>query len=818
MNGEFPVLTANRFAQIIGAQVVTMPHPEADIDGVLIDTRNPGSARNHVFFAINGLNHDGHAHLDAAVKKGCTTLVVEQLNYQIEGVNCLQVSSSQLALQSLGAYCRQQFTGKVAAICGSNGKTTVKDWAWELLTDSFPIYKSPGSFNSQIGVPLSLWYLSNQYDAALIEAGISLPGEMERLEKIVQPDFVVYTHIGDAHGANFPDEISKLSEKGVMTRSASQVLLNGNQPEIHSGLLKQANPNAEFLTYGVSCKADFSIHVDEDGQVIWEVKDESYLLSFFSGESEDLENLSAALAVAVCMGGSPRDLAEAVPGLRSVEMRMEIREGAFQRTLINDVWSNDISSLRRALQQLWHFRERGPLYLVYTPYAFPDREGNMIPAELLGEVLGDWLTGLWGVGELFAPLREHFPEKVNCFNSVEELIPHTRNLPHGAVVLIKGARSYRMERVLRSLEAYTHSAQLHINLHAAGQNLRFYRSRYSPTMRWMVLLKAAGYGAGEVELAQAMQSAGVDYLAVATADEGVRLRRAGIQLPILVLNPSAGQFEELKEFNLEPGLYSLTLLRVWLSGSSSASLPFHVKLNTGMNRLGIDSPDWREVLSLLNPLPKGQLRSVYSHFAASDDSEADEFSRLQLSRLNEFVARYKSETGNTVLTHISNSGAIQRGWVGDCTMVRLGIGLYGISVRPEDRPFLKEVLSLTTSILQIRDLPRGAQIGYGVAQKLDKDARIGILALGYADGYKRNLGFGKGKILVHGKLCPTVGAVSMDLLAVDLTLVPEAREGDTALVFGADYSIQNMAIQAETIPYEIMTGLGRRLPRIFTRE
>jgi Alr-MurF fusion protein len=815
-------LNAKDLARILRAENCRLPFPDAPIQGILFDTREPGFAGHFVFFAIQGLNHDGHTYIDAAIEKGCSTIVVEKPGLELPDVNIIEVTSSQFALQELGWYCRRNFSGLLAALAGSNGKTTIKDWAWELLISTVPTYKSPGSYNSQIGVPLSLWFLNNRYKVALIETGASLPGEIERLEGVVLPDLVLYTHIGDAHDSNYTSHSSKVEELGRLASRAKVLILNAGQPYTHEILLSRASHSARVVLYGFnnegSESSDYSVFTAANGELQWRCKGHFYPITFFSRESEDIENLSAALALAIECGGEPEFVVKAISGLRPVEMRMEIREGAYQRTLINDVWCNDITSLKRALQQLWQFRERGPLYLIYTPFAFPDSEGRWLPETLLEEVLKDWLTGLWGIGNLFAPLKARFPDKVSCFDTVEDLIPSARSLPAGSVVLIKGARVYRMERILRILEGSTHTAQLQINLHAAVQNLRYYRSRYPSDLRWMVLLKAAGYGAGEVELAQAMQTAGVDYLAVAAADEGVRLRRAGIQLPILVLNPALGQFSELIRYNLEPGLYSINLVKSWLADKEASAFPFHVKLNTGMNRLGVDSADGEELLLSLKEAGNALLVSVYSHLAASDDPEADDFTRQQLDRLNEFAKNYASVTRKSVLTHISNSGAIQRGWVGDCSMVRLGIGLYGISVRPEDKPFLKEVLNLTTSILQIRELKKGEQIGYGLSTKLERDSRVAVLALGYADGYRRSLGFGKGKILVHGKLCPTLGAVSMDLLSIDITNVPEAREGDIVLVFGADYSIVNMAMQAETIPYEIMTGLGRRLPRIFIRE
>ncbi len=803
-----------------GAKALFLPLPDAPLTQLWTDTRWMGQREEGVFFAIKGLNHDGHLFLPQAVRAGIKTLVVSSETDVSEdwGVNVILVQNPVDTLQWLAGEKRKIFRGNLAAITGSNGKTTIKDWVWQLLVPDFSVARNPGSFNSQTGVPLSLWTLNESHDVGVFEVGISMPGEMDRLRKLVTPQIGLLTRMGDAHGAYFPSFREKLSEKLLLFKEVSEFIYLADDESVrpHYHLFPE---NARHWSYGQSDGADLRFKIEEGrlSGFFWEKK-------WFSVDGPtdlaDIENMAGALLLAIRLGGDPVRLASRVKDLRPVALRMDLRHGLRGMTLISDVYSFDAVSLRRAMSRLLVFKNRGPLAALLTD--FPEKEHA--DAKEMEEVLNGFIAG--GLQHLFwvgaRPPKLHQPGVLKVFTTAAEAFSAaTRILEERTILLIKGARPFQLEQYLPMLEQHAAPARMEVDMQAVLHNLWHFRNLAGSQTRLMVMAKAGAYGTGDVEVAHWLQTYGVNYLAVAQVDEGVRLRLGGIHLPILVLNPHADAFARMVEHRLEPELYSLSALSealiVWQE-FSAWDIPVHLKWNTGMNRLGLEVSDLKEVVDMVLSAPQLKIGSVFSHLVASEDPDLDEFTRQQIAAFNHIVGQLKSAISQPFLAHLANTGAIHRFPESRLDMVRVGIGLYGYSASAQDIPYLREAVRCTTTILQVRTVPAGSVIGYGGHVRTARTTKVATLALGYADGFPRRLGEGIGKFLIQGRLCPVLGKVCMDLVMVDVTDLSDVQAGEPALWFGPEHSLRRVAQEAGTIPYDILTGIGQRVVRMYSGE
>lgn len=817
---EAMLFTAKWFAHQPGAEVLSMPFPEARIAHIWVDTRWMGARAEGVFFALKGLNHDGHHFVSEAIEAGVKTVVVQDADLVSPewNVNVILSENPLLLMQELAAARRNLFSGMLAAVTGSNGKTTVKEWAWQLLVPDFSIARNPGSFNSQTGVPLALWTLESEHQLAVFEAGISRPGEMERHAHMLRPDIGLLTRMGDAHDAWFTNFEAKLREKLKLFYGVKTFIYLADDPLVRP-YWHLFPESAEKISYGQVPDADLKLLTENGKLTGFEWKKQYYAVD---GPLDDaaVENTGAALALAIAMGGNPVRLAERVRNLRTPALRLEVRHGQKGFTLLTDVYSFDLVSLRRALALQKSFANRGPLAAVFTDFPGDDHAEK----EALGRLVADFSAG--GLSQIFwigQSVPQHLPlEKVQRFDSVSAAFyAALQTLPEKTVLLVKGARKYRLEEYLYMLEAHHAISQMEIDMHAVIQNLWHFRNLAGPGTRLMVMTKAGAYGTGDLELAQWLQTYGADYLAVAQVDEGIRLRRNGIRLPVMVLNVHEQALMQMPEFELEPEIYSLNLLKkcleIW-EQQNAWRIPLHLKWNTGMNRLGLDAVDIPEAIKLIKQYPNVNIASVFSHLMASDDPEKDVLTLKQLERFHQMRELFIEKWKKPFLSHIANTGAIHRFPQARLDMVRLGIGLYGYATAAEDAPFLREAIRCTTRVLQLREVPAGETVGYGGEKILDHPTRIATLGIGYADGFPRNLGEGKGQFLIRGQICPVVGKVCMDVLMVDVTTCEAVEEGDTALWFGPSLSLKNVARQSGTIPYELLTRLGNRVERIYTGE
>ncbi|MBP5214203.1 MAG: bifunctional UDP-N-acetylmuramoyl-tripeptide:D-alanyl-D-alanine ligase/alanine racemase [Bacteroidales bacterium] len=806
---------------------------------LLTDSRSLSFASQTLFFALVTSKGDGHKYVPALYQKGVRAFVISQSN-EVFRNTCpeawfLVVPDTLAALQRLTAFHRQQFSLPVVGITGSNGKTIVKEWLYQLLHDVRSIVRSPRSFNSQIGVPLSVWQIEPGNDLALFEAGISQPDEMERLEKIIRPTIGILTNIGTAHAAGFDSQNQKLFEKLQLFRTADVIIYNADIPGI-SDALELAGVGARSMAWTRRRKeAQINVHQVERNENETRV---TYSSLAFDGEftiqmtdDASLENAMNCLALMIYLGFGPDDIRQRMKRLTPLAMRLEVIEGKRGCLLINDAYSNDLTSLEMALE----FQKRrssaaltNTLIISDILQADMDDKHRYTKLAQLCQVYN--LTKLIGIGEVSVRneslLRSQFGQmgrniELHVFPTTADFLESPEpNRFQNELILLKGARSFQFERIGEALQLRRHETIMEIDLDAIVHNLNRYRSHLLPETKLTCMVKAFGYGTGSYELAKTLQDQNVDYLAVAVADEGADLRRQGIRVPILVMNPEMSTFRTIIENRLEPEVYSFRLLKAFIQETLSMGVmhyPIHIKIDSGMHRLGFQQPEIAELIALLKSQDAVEVRSVFSHFATADDPDQEAFVHEQKRRFDACADRITVAFRHPILRHICNSAGIEKYPQYQMEMCRLGIGLYGFEASeiPMD---LEPVASLKTTILQIKQIPATETVGYMRNGKLTRDSRIAMVPIGYADGYDRRLGNGHASMVVEGKRCPTVGNVCMDVTFLDVTDCPEAKEGDTVEIFGRNLPLTELSNTLGTICYEVLSTISTRVKRVYYKE
>ena len=799
------------------------------IDHILTDSRKILFPSGSVFFAIPGYRRDGHIFIPESYQRGVRCFIVSQLPVTEEypGAVFVVVENPLDALQTLVAFHRSRFHYPVIGITGSNGKTIVKEWLNHLLQGRFRIIRSPKSYNSQIGVPLSVWQMKADDELGIFEAGISTVGEMEKLARIIRPDIGVFTNIGDAHSEGFASVREKIREK-LLLFSESRVLVYCRDyreldEEIRSFAAVRpirlfhwsSQPGAEVQVVKVSSPGDKSLihlrYLSED--IIYTIP--------FSGLAA-VENSITCAMVMMERGMTALQIVDGMKGLPSLAMRLEMKQGINRCTIINDSYSADLSSLKLALDFLGQQQGNRVVILSDIPESgIPEEERYLHIANILKR---SRISRMVGIGPLMCKYATLFTAaglKAEMFISTGEFISQFHPFQYrDEVVLLKGARVFEFERINQLLEVKLHQTVLSVNLSAISHNLSEYRKFLSPQTKIMVMVKAFSYGSGSYEIANLMQYHKVDYLAVAYTDEGTELRKAGISTPIMVMNPEEATFPAITGSDLQPEIFSFQLLKqfgAYLKSEGITEYPIHLKLDTGMHRLGFEPSDLQSLVSQLKDNNLFRVISVFTHLTASEDPAEDDFTRQQAGQFTEAAAFLSVQLGYAIIRHISNTAAIHRHPQLQMDMVRLGIGLYG-SGAGKGRLHLLEASSLTTTIAQIREVRSGESVGYNRMGVLQRDSRIATIRIGYADGYPRSLSNGIGKVMIRNKLVPVVGLVCMDMTMVDVTDIPGLEEGEEVLIFGKGLSVNDLANWAGTIPYDIMTGISQRVKRVYFEE
>ena len=832
-----PVYTLKKIAEMIGGECIQsagLNWQSVEIRFLSTDSRTLLSGAETLFFALRSERNDGHRYIADLYNKQVRAFVVNELPGRLDAYPdafFIQVEDVLKALQKLAAKHRETFTAPVLGITGSNGKTIVKEWLFELLQQEINIVRSPKSYNSQIGVPLSLWLLEPDHELAIIEAGISLPGEMQKLERMIHPQIGIFTTITGAHQENFKNNEEKIREKLELFKKSEKLIYCRDHEEIHHEILKYPFQKTIKL---ISWSTQFSgadLYVPSIISTLQGVKIEAlYKDDWFEIEIpfQDEASIENALhCLTFILSGYEEkafNFLSRFSQLEPVAMRLEIKKGINHCTLINDSYNSDINSLRIATNCLdAQAANTGLRKIVILSDIL---QSGITPQELYKEVdrilTNRKIDRMIGVGPALYRYQGVFStENAMFFEDTHDFLEQFSETSfRDEIILIKGARQFHFDAIASRLQEKAHQTVLEVNLNALVHNLNFFRNKLEPGVKMMAMVKAFSYGSGSVEIARVLEYQRVDYLAVAIADEGVELRKAGIRIPIVVMNPEAHSFDTMIEFRLEPNIYSLSLLRRFHHAARKNAIrnfPIHVKIDTGMKRLGFDSAEEiRHMIELIKSEQALYVASVFSHLAVSDDPDQNAFTQEQFKRFEELSALLLSDFEHPILRHILNSAGIERFPDHQYDMVRLGIGLYGISA-VEAPGTLKCVSTLKTTISQIREVKAGETISYGRRGSLLHDSRIAILPIGYADGLNRRLSNGVGEVLVNGKKAPFIGTICMDMCMIDLTGI-DAKEGDSVILFGEQISIEKMAEALETIPYEILTGISQRVKRVYYQE
>ena len=826
--------TIEKITTLIGARRVGTA--DAQIGWLLTDSRSLCFPEETLFFALKTARNDGHRYIDDLYRRGVRNFVVTAVpTGSTAGLyadaNFLVVPSPLAALQRLAERHRDEFNIPIVGLTGSNGKTMVKEWLYQLLSPQFAVTRSPKSFNSQIGVPLSVWLLNEQTEIGLFEAGISQMGEMEALRDIIQPTIGVLTSLGAAHQENFRSLEEKCMEKMRLFEDAKVIAYNSDDDIISRCIRRSGfkgekigwsrdNQSSPLYISGISTLSSQSsisyIYKGTRGQ---------YTLPFFDEAS--LQCSFACAAVALYLGVTPDQLAERMAHLEPVAMRLEVKEGQHGCTLINDSYNSDVNSLDIALDFMAR-REETQRTLILSDIYQSGRSDYELYREVNGLCMERGVKRLIGIGPNIAAQRSVFTLGEQSFFDTTEAFLQSDLLHqlHDEVILIKGARPFGFDRITERLEQKVHETILEVNLNAVVDNLNYYRSFLKPETKLVCMVKADAYGAGAVEVAKTLQEHRVDYLAVAVADEGVTLRRNGITQNIMIMNPEMTAFKTMFDYDLEPEVYSFRLMDALIHAAEQQGItgwPVHIKLDTGMHRLGFDpEKDIDEVIRRL----KGQNaiipRSVFSHFVGSDSDDFDNFSAMQFRKFDEASLKLQAAFSHKILRHMDNSAAIQHFPERQLDMCRLGLGLYGYDPRATDSnasgASLTPVSTLKTTILQLRNVPKEETVGYSRKGVLTRDSVIAAIPIGYADGLNRHLGRGACYCLVNGQKAPYVGNICMDVTMIDVTDIPDVHEGDMVEIFGDHLPATVLSDVLQTIPYEVLTSVSNRVKKVYFQD
>ena len=811
--------TISHIAEILGT-IFFQQVNDPVIRKLVIDSRTVIDPDGSLFFALNG-KRDGHEYLSDAYGNGIRNFVISDASYihQYPDTNMLLVKDVLLALQLLAKYNREQYELKVIGITGSNGKTIVKEWLYQLLATDDNIIRSPKSFNSQIGVPLSVWEIAAEHTLGIFEAGISKGDEMVALAEIIQPNIGILTNLGEAHAEGFSSNKEKLAEKLKLFSVADLFIY---APEYTAGIPKNDLPGQVKFSWSLKEEADLQVLFIEpiDGKnyirAKYKGKEIECLIPF--SDKASVENGIICWATLLALGYTPEQADGRLEKLTRVSMRLELKNGINQCSIIDDSYSADISSLAIALDFLNLQNQHPKRTLILSDLSETGKSDEVLYKEIATLLKQKEVNRLIGVGPHITAAAPLFDMETTFFEGTQNFIESFPSLHFSnETILVKGARKFEFERISKLMEQKVHDTVLEVDLNALAGNLQFYRAKLQPGVKIMAMVKAFSYGSGSFEIANLLQYHKVDYLAVAYTDEGIALRKGGIKMPIMVMSPEPSAFDAIVRFKLEPELYNLEILRSFINFVQEVNYPVHLKIDTGMHRLGFEEPDLDELLSTLADTDKIKVASVFSHLVGSEEGAHDEFTKHQIARFTAMADTISKGLNYKFIRHISNTSAISRHPDAQLDMVRIGIGLYGFDAALKENKGLQTVAVLKTTITQLKHIEPNETVGYGRKGILPEGGTIATVKIGYADGYSRAFGNGVGKMLVKGKLVPTVGVICMDMCMLDVTGV-DVKTGDEVIVFDSQLTISTLAQQIGTIPYEILTNVSQRVKRVYFYE
>jgi len=806
---------------------------------LLTDSRKLLLPDQSLFFALRSNQDDGHRYIRELLQKGVRAFVADHVPEGLGKIpedTCFVIVENVLkALQKLAAVHRAYYSYPVLAITGSNGKTVVKEWIFQALCDQHHIIRNPKSYNSQIGVPLSVWLMNGQHDMAVFEAGISYTGEMEKLAGILEPDIGLFTHIGPAHDEGFSSREEKIREKLKLFENCKALIYRSDQKDVSGEIDRWHRKHPEVRLFSWGGRPEDDMHVvriekmTDVTMVSIVYEEDMMMLSLPFQDEASVENAIHTAAFMHYIGCDDAFIIKKTANLQPVSMRLEMKEGVNNSIIINDSYNSDLHSLAIALdflQSQTHNRKKTLILSDILQSGMPSQDLYSEVASLVESGNADQLIG---IGPDISSHAGVFNLPARFFNDTDEFIANTDFQEYrNEAILLKGARVFGFERISNLLQQKDHQTILEIDLDALAHNLNIYKSLLGLRTKIMGMVKAFSYGSGSVEVARMLQYYNADYLAVAYADEGKALRKGGVQIPVVVMNPEVRTFDTLFTYSLEPEIYGLPLLHRYVKATRQLmenhhghdipkSFPIHIKMDTGMHRLGFQPGDADAMLALLKENTHIHVASVFSHLAASEDPAHDAFTKKQIALFEELTGHIEQELGYGFLRHICNSAAISRFPEAHFDMVRAGIGLYGVSGDPQIAPLLKNVSTFRSVVSQVKQISRGDTVGYGRAGVAEDDMVLAIVPVGYADGLNRRLSNGRGRLWVKNHQVPLVGNISMDMCAIDVTGL-DVKEGDEVVIFGEELPVTSMAKDLETIPYEVFTAVSQRVKRIYYQE
>ena len=806
----------------------TGPETDIFIEHISIDSRSLQNGSQTLFFALSGVNNDAHLYISELIEKGVQNFVVEYIPENCHGkANFLIVKSTLEALQKFAAYHRNLFDFPIIGLTGSNGKTIVKEWLNFLLSPDYNIIRSPKSYNSQVGVPLSVIAINEKHNLGIFEAGISTANEMDKLEKIIRPTIGVLTNIGTAHDEGFLNLVQKIDEKLLLFKESPVIIYQKN--EIVDSCLSQfaaeymLHPRKLFSWSYTDKSADVFIlkkeNKNETTVIQYRYQKQKFDLKIPFSDSASIENAISCLLVLLYFDYDSVAIQSRMQGLYPVEMRLEVKNGIHNCSIIDDSYSSDFQSLKIALDFLESQKKNASKTVILSDIFQSGFSNEELYSKVSQLIADNKVNRVIGIGATISSFKNKFS---NCitYQNTAEFINDFENLNFAnETILIKGARSFQFEEIVSLLEEKTHETILEINLNSISHNLNFFKSKLANDVKIMVMVKAFGYGNGGLEIAKLLEHHKVDYLGVAFADEGISLKKGGIKLPIMVLNPESTSFSSIIQYQLEPEIYSIKGLNAFLKIAREKNLkdfPIHIKLDTGMHRLGFEENTIDELIATLKGNSTVRIQSILSHMATSDDMKHYEFALSQIKLFERLSSKLMSELGVNPIRHILNTSGISNFPDAQYNMVRLGIGLYGFSNDPSEQKYLENVGTLKSIISQVRTIPQGDSVGYGRRFMAEKETKIATIPIGYADGVSRLWGNQVGYVTIKNQKASIVGSVCMDMLMVDVSSI-DCKEGDSVIIFGESPNVIEMANALKTIPYEILTSISQRVKRVFFR-
>jgi alanine racemase len=830
----------SHIAKTLGANAKIVS--DNSIDYIFFDSRKVFLPDTSLFIALKGPRRNGQAFIPELYKKGVRNFIVcEEIKPEdFPEANILFVKDGFKALQELATFHRKQFKIPVIGITGSNGKTIVKEWLYQLLNENFNIVRSPKSYNSQIGVPLSVWEMNKLHTLGIFEAGISQPGEMDSLNEIIQPTIGILTNIGEAHNEGFYSVDQKVEEKIKLFNNVNLVIYNSDEwladkaivLKYESVVRKTGKPPFRIFSWGKIQKADLQIleinKKQTETEIIAVYKNSDTAIQIPFTDDASIQNAITCWCIMLHLGIKDAVIAKRMKQLQPVNMRLELKKGINHCTIINDSYSADLNSLHIALDFLKQMSGVAKKTVILSDFFQTGMNDEELYARIADDLVQHKVDRVIGIGLNISKYLKFENETATYtiqnefYSSTEEFISRFRFSDfRDETILVKGARLFSFEQIIQLLELKVHQTELEINLNAVAHNLQQYQKLLQPSTKLMAMVKAFAYGSGGAEIANTLQYHKVDYLGVAYADEGTELRKAGITLPIMVMNAEQETFDALINNQLEPVIFSFEILRSldgFLKREGIKNYPVHLEIETGMNRLGFSAIQIENLGKEIKTTSTFRVQSVFSHLAASEDAMQDEFTDRQFDLFKNACNILEKDIGYKFLRHIANSAAILRHSQMQLDMVRLGIGLYGVDSASSGKLELEPVATLKSTVAQIRRLKAGETVGYNRKGIIERDSLIATVSIGYADGFSRRLGNGAGKVWIREQLAPVIGTVCMDMTMVDVTDIAGVKQGDEVIIFGKEISIQDLANWSGTIPYEIMTGISERVKRVYYEE